>query len=169
MVKKIISIMLLLLVFVLIETALLSNIDILPAVPDLLLILVLYLSIHNGSLNGEVSGFFSVLFLDFLSVAPLGLNCLLRTIIGFVVGLFKDTLNVDCILIPFILGFIATIFKVLLLEIISFFFPHDIITYQLFSVSFVVELVLNTLLTPILFSFLSIFSSFLINNISEKS
>ena len=79
MIRRWITIICILLVAALLETALLSNIIFLPAVPDLLLLIVLYLSVYNGSLTGETAGFVSGLMLDFLTAAPLGLNCLLRT------------------------------------------------------------------------------------------
>ena len=55
----------------LIQTAVLSNWYALPVVPDILLLAVLYISFHNGSTAGEVSGFCSGLLLDFLSASPL--------------------------------------------------------------------------------------------------
>ncbi|MBO5137299.1 MAG: rod shape-determining protein MreD [Spirochaetaceae bacterium] len=161
-VKTFFSSLVLMTILILVETALLSNIAILPAIPDLILLALLYISINNGSLTGEVSGFFSGLILDFLSAAPLGLNSLLRTIIGFFCGIFHKILNVDSFFIPMLLGFIGTVIKVILLQFISFFFPNGIITYQIFSVSFFAELIMNTLLAPLMFFLLSFFSSFLV-------
>ena len=74
---------LILLCFSLLETAILSNISVLPAVPDLVLLCVLYFSLINGRMYGESTGFISGLFLDFLSGAPFGFNCVLRTLIGY--------------------------------------------------------------------------------------
>ena len=59
MVKSYFSSFLILVVFVLFETALLSNIFFLPAIPDFLLLCVLYFSIRNGKVAGEVTGFVS--------------------------------------------------------------------------------------------------------------
>ena len=56
-----------LLISSLVQSAILSNMTFLPAVPDLCLICVLYFSLHNGKLFGEVNGFLSGVFLDFLS------------------------------------------------------------------------------------------------------
>ncbi|AEE16781.1 rod shape-determining protein MreD [Treponema brennaborense] len=159
MIRAFVSSLFLLLLCALVETALLSNIMLLPAVPDLLLITVLFVSVYNGSLLGETAGFCSGLFLDFLSAAPLGLNCLLRTVIGFAAGLFHKSLNVSGFMIPAVLGFIATVFKALLLYVVSFFFPNGVIAYDLFSAAFVFELTVNTLLTPAVFAFLRLFAS----------
>ena len=83
MIRSVVSTFFLMFFVVLIETALLSNIFFLPAVPDLLLLVLLFLSVNNGSTFGEVSGFYSGFLLDFLSASPLGLNSLIRTVIGF--------------------------------------------------------------------------------------
>ncbi len=146
----------------LIEAAILSNIAIIPAIPDLSLICLLYISFHNGKLLGEGSGFISGLFLDFLSAAPFGLNCLYRTIIGFVAGIFNKTINTEGLLVPALLGALATIFKSILILFISFFFPLAVIAYNPISWMFVFELGINTILTPIIFKLLNLFKNSLV-------
>ena len=66
---------LLLIVSALIETAILSNIFFLPAIPDLLLICSLYFSVNNGCVYGETLAFSSGLFIDFLCVIQTVLGC----------------------------------------------------------------------------------------------
>ena len=95
MIRSFLSAVIVLLCFALFESAILSNILILPAVPDLLLIVVLYLSMRNGKGFGEASGAVSGVFLDFLSSSPFGLNCLIRVIIGYCTGFFSRTLNAN--------------------------------------------------------------------------
>ena len=164
MIRSVVSTFFLMFFVVLIETALLSNIFFLPAVPDLLLLVLLFLSVNNGSTFGEVSGFYSGFLLDFLSASPLGLNSLIRTVIGFLTGLFHKTLNVRGFFIPALMGFLGTLSKVILIQIISFFFPQGIITYNIFSTGFIFELILNALLCPCVFFLLSLFPSFFVNN-----
>jgi len=161
-IKSSMSQTLVILFLVLFETAILSNIQLLPTVPDLLLIAVLYFSVYNGSLAGEVTGFVSGVALDFLSAAPFGLNSLIRTILGYTAGKFHRVLNVGGFFVRALLGFSATLFKAILIWFVHFFYPQgSILVYNLFSVPFLAELAMNTLLTPILFAFLSIFSAFL--------
>ena len=148
--------------FLIIETALLSNISFLPVVPDLALLILLYVSFYNGSISGEVNGFFSGLILDFLSISPLGLNSLLRTIIGFIVGCFKDFINVDTVFFPAVLAAIATFMKALLLVIVSFFFGGKIAVYHFTESIFWIELCMNTVLAPMMFAFLRLFPSWLL-------
>lgn len=140
-----------------VESAILSNITILPAVPDFLLLCVLYISIHNGKLMGESTGFISGLFLDFMTGTPFGLNSLIRTIIGYAGGFFNKTLNTNGIFIPSVLGLSATVIKALLLLFVNVLYPNYVSAFNPFSWVFLFELIANTLLAPVVFRFLSLF------------
>lgn len=141
------------------ESAVLSNISILPAVPDIVLICVLYLSIQNGKLAGETTGFISGLFLDAISACPFGLNCLIRTILGYLGGLFNKTLNTTGFFIPMLLGFCATIAKTVVVWIVALLYPSTVLSYNPFTIAFVFELAVNTILSPFIFKFLSLFEN----------
>ncbi len=162
MIRSFLSAVIVLLCFSLFESAVLSNILVLPAVPDFVLLVLLYLSIRNGKGFGEASGFVSGIFLDFLSSAPFGLNCLIRVIIGYCSGLFTKTLNSTGIFIPVLMGFVMTIAKFLLSWFISLFYPSIVIPYNPSTVSFYFELAANALFAPIVFKFLDLFSYMLI-------
>lgn len=71
---------LILLIFAMVETAILSNLSFLPAVPDLVLLASLYIVMMNGKTAGVILGFVSGLILDFITGCPFGYNCLLRTL-----------------------------------------------------------------------------------------
>ena len=55
-------------------TAILSHIQLLPALPDLILILVVYIALYNGTAAGITAGFFSGLIFDFLSISATGIR-----------------------------------------------------------------------------------------------
>ncbi len=141
----------------LLESAILSNIVVLPGLPDLSLLCVVYFSINNGRILGEGTGFISGLFIDCLSSGPFGLNSFIRTIIGYLGGIFNKTMTTDGILIPCLLGFFATLVKFLLLFFVSFLYPSKVVSYNPFTIFFVFELGCNTVLCPIVFKFLSFF------------
>lgn len=162
MTKSYVSSFLFLVIFVLIETAILSQIAIIPAMPDLVLLCSLYFAVNNGSIHGEITGFTSGLLVDFLSGSPFGLNCLVRTVIGYGGGFLKRMLNLKSFLVTFLLGFIVTILKALLIGLTSFFFPNMINTYNIFSMVFLCELIANSVLCPFMFKFLDCFSGFLL-------
>lgn len=140
------------------ETSILSNILFLPAIPDFLMICVLYLSANNGRLYGASIGFASGLMLDFLTAAPFGFHAFLRTCIGYLAGLFSKSINLSGFFVPFAFGFIATIAKKFLIILISALFPAVNSGVTIFSTNFAFELLANTIFTPIIFKFLDIFS-----------
>jgi rod shape-determining protein MreD len=159
MTKSYVTSIIILFCTVLIETAILSNISILPSIPDLMLISVLYFSTINGCIAGEITGFASGLFLDFLSGSPFGFNCLYRTLIGYLSGLLGKSFNFEGFLMPAILGGIATLLKAFLVFLIALFYPSVHASYRIFSVSFIFELLCNVFLTPLMFKFFSLFKS----------
>lgn len=139
------------------ESAILSNIAILPAVPDLMLISSLYFSLVNGRGYGEAAGFLSGLALDFLSGAPFGFNCIFRTIIGYAAGFFSASLNYGGVFIPCMIGLCGTLAKAVLVWLIALFFPAVPLAYHVFSVPFAFELAANIVLTPFVFRLLGSF------------
>ena len=161
MIRSFFSTILMMFCFLLFETAVVSNLTFLPAIPDFLLMITLFIAQNNGALLAESTGFVSGFLLDFLSASPFGFNALLRTVMGFVMGLFHGILNSSSILLQILYGIVATIIKALVVYFISFFFVN-VVPYSLFSQLFLTELLLNAIFTPIMFKFLSLFSEFLI-------
>jgi rod shape-determining protein MreD len=120
-------------------------------VPDIALCIVVYSAYVHGTMTGQVSGFFSGLLLDFLSAAPLGLNCLVRTLIGALAGLFKGAFFLDIFIMPVILCSLATVVKAIILLIVSLFMGSAVHTYSIVSSVFWIEMGLNALSAPLLF------------------
>ncbi len=160
--KSSISSIIVILLAALIKDAILSNIVYLPAVPDLCLICVLFISMQNGKLFGETSGFFSGLCLDFLGAGPFGLNCVFRTILGYLGGIFNKVIRTDGIFIPALLVLLASIAKALLLLLISILFPMIKIQFSPFSPLFLWELLENTILGPLIFKLLGFFKKYIV-------
>ncbi len=141
-----------------IESSILSNISFLLVVPDLVLICCIYFSLLNGKLYGEVSGFISGLFLDFITGVPFGFNCVFRTLIGYITGLFSNTIIISGLVIPIASVGIATLTKKLLIFLISLFFPKlSLNVYSIISYEFLFEFCANIILAPVVFKFLSFF------------
>ena len=102
MVKSILFSTFILFCATIIEASILSNISFLLVVPDLVLICTIYFSLLNGKTIGETTGFISGLFLDFITGMPLGFNCLYRTVICYVTGIFSSTVIITGIFIPIV-------------------------------------------------------------------
>ncbi|MDR2177628.1 MAG: rod shape-determining protein MreD [Treponema sp.] len=126
-------------------------------VPDLALGIVVYSAYVNGAMTGQLSGFFSGLLLDFVSNAPLGLNTLVRTVAGALMGLLKGTFFLDRALLPMILCAAATLFKALMFFLLSLLLAGAVPSYSLTAPALWIELLLNTLSAPFLFGLLKLF------------
>lgn len=145
---------------VMLQTAVFSHLSILSVTPDLILILVLYVSVVNGSVSGMITGFVCGLFLDFLSMAPLGLHSFIFTFCAFISGKLYGRYNLSSFVLPCSIVFFATVFKICLVFILHTLFGKNIKIYSLFSYIFLTELGLNMFCAPVIFFLLRLFSSF---------
>ena len=136
------------------QSTLLPRIALYRAVPDLALGIVVYSAYVNGTMTGQVSGFFSGLFLDFLSAAPLGMNCLVRTLIGALAGIKKGTFFLDIFFLPMILCALATLAKAAVLLVLYLVLSGAVPAYPLTKPVLWAELALNTVSAPLLFGLL---------------
>ncbi|MCQ2578509.1 MAG: rod shape-determining protein MreD [Treponema sp.] len=157
MIKQYFRALLILFATVVVESAILSNIYILPCVPDILLIFTVYLSILNGKTFGELSGFSSGLIMDFFTGVPYGFNTLLRTLIGYIFGNFHKKVIIGRMFIPMVSVGAATLVKALLTWLITILFPLTVNQLNIFSQKFLFELCANIILAPIFFRFIGYF------------
>lgn len=168
MARSIITSAFILLCAAIIESSILSNINFLFVVPDLVLICSIYFSLLNGKSLGVTNGFISGVILDFLTGIPFGFNCLLRTIIGYVYGFFSKTLLINGIVVPIFTVGAGTILKKILMYLISIFYPNvNIYITGIISYEFLFEFIVNILLAPIIFKFLGIFRKYLVIKSTE--
>ncbi|MDR2793048.1 MAG: rod shape-determining protein MreD [Treponema sp.] len=146
-------------VAILLQSTLLSHLAIYHAVPDLALGILVFSSYFNGVMTGQLTGFFSGLIIDFLSAAPLGLNTLVRTIVGALSGLIKGIFVFDEIFLPMLLCGMATVLKAVILLLLHILFGESIRAYPIREPLFWVELALNTFIAPFLFALLRRFNA----------
>ena len=132
------------------------------AVPDIALIILVFSAYVNGTMTGQLTGFFSGFLLDFLSAAPLGLNALVRTLVGALTGFIKGTFFLDIFFLPMALCAGATAFKALVYFLLHLLLAGAVPSYNVFGLTLWIEMGLNTLLAPFLFGFLKLFGSLLV-------
>ncbi|MCL1814937.1 MAG: rod shape-determining protein MreD [Treponema sp.] len=148
----------------LLQSVLLYRLKIYGAVPDLSLGVMVFSAYLNGTMSGQITGFFSGLFYDFLSASPMGLFTFVRTIIGALGGLLRGMFFLDKVVLPMLLCASATVAKALLLFGLHFLFTEIVPPYpSLSSPVFWMELLLNTITAPFLFGFLKLFGPLLIS------
>jgi rod shape-determining protein MreD len=162
MVKNIIWTTVFILLAAILQSTLLSRLAVYHAVPDLALGILVFNAYVNGTMTGQLTGFFSGLLLDFLSAAPLGLNAFVRTLMGAAMGLMKGTFFLDVFFLPMGLCAGATLFKAALLFLLHLLFADAVPAYALLTPALWVELLFNTFSAPFLFGFLKLFRSLLV-------
>ena len=139
------------------ETAILSHIPFIRALPDFILLLVVYSALHNGTVIGVTAGFVSGLIFDFLSLAPMGLHSFVFTVLGFLYGMLYRKYNIQRFFFPFILGLSATFFKMGVLFLLKVLFGQSIQVYNVLALPFWIEVVENAFCAPLLFMVLGVF------------
>jgi len=134
------------------QSTLIGMIPFMKVIPDIALCIVVFSAYVNGTMTGQVSGFLSGLLIDFLSAAPLGMNCLVRTLIGALTGIFKGAFFLDIFLMPVLLCAIATLVKALIIFILHLIMgPEAVPAYSLTTSKLWIELGFNCALAPLLF------------------
>ena len=104
-----------------IQLTLINSITISGIKPDLIMVVVVVFSLMKGTKEGTISGFFSGLLQDIFSTGLLGINALVKTVIGFTCGGLKEKIFHEHILflipiITFIASFLQSILIVFLLR-----------------------------------------------------
>jgi rod shape-determining protein MreD len=156
------------LVAALLQSTLLSRLALYHAVPDLALGILVYCAFANGTMTGQLSGFFSGLLLDFFSGAPLGLNTFIRTLLGALTGLLKGAFFLDLIFLPIALCAAATLLKAAFLFLLHLLLAGAVPAYPLSAPVLWVELMLNSLSAPLLFGLLRLFHPLLLGKDSRR-
>ncbi len=145
---------------VLLQSTILNRIAIRGVRPDLALIVLIFVSMRRGSMVGQVSGFVAGLVEDVMNVSPLGFHSLIRTLIGYLYGVFAGNVFIDPFLMPMILTVVATILKGVLAGIVSALFGIASSGFVTFTGRLWIEVAYNGVLAPFLFALLGVFRIF---------
>jgi rod shape-determining protein MreD len=144
------------LVTLVLQTTLFSHLQVKEAKPDLILIIILYLSLLKGPQVGSITGFSFGLLQDVLSGMFLGSNALTKTLLGFILGSIGKRLYANSLLLQIIFVFILTFLNEALLAILDWMLksssPMDVLHHWLLITP--IEAFYNAFLCPIIFVFL---------------
>lgn len=139
----------------LLMSTLLSWVTVAGVKPDLALVAVALIAIRRGSMPGQVAGFASGLLADTISVGPLGLTAMVRTVAGYLIGRMAGLVSVDWVLIPALVAIAATVLKALTVTVLALTIPW-IPGYAIAAPSFLIEAALNGVAAPALYVLLSL-------------
>jgi rod shape-determining protein MreD len=110
----------LLFVAAIVQVSSFSQLDILGAAPDLLLVTLVAVALLRGSVAGAVGGFFAGLIVDTASLGTLGLASLVLTLAGFWVGRYGETTGRDRAHAPYLSIAVFTVLYQLGLLVVHF-------------------------------------------------
>jgi len=119
--------------------------------PDFVLIAVIYFGLSKGSFEGEIFGFFGGFLEDVFSGGPLGLNGLIKAIIGYTCGIIKKKFYPKNIVTQTIILITATLLDGLLTSLICLITSPK---YQINIWVFPLETLYNTLYGILIFQLL---------------
>ena len=154
--RNLIIIIIILAAALLLQATLLERVAIKGVKPDIVLIILVFVSLRKGPMAGQLSGFISGIIEDLLSLAPLGFHAFSRTLIGFLYGLFEGNIYLDPVFMPLIVVAMATIIKAILSSLVVLVFSISTIGYGSWGVRLFIEVGYNALLSPFLFALLGL-------------
>src|ERR1700748_611880 len=76
---------------VIVQSSILSLVDVLGGTPDLVLVALVAIALLRGSIFGAIAGFWAGLLLDMATLDTLGVTALLLTVAGFWIGRYGET------------------------------------------------------------------------------
>jgi rod shape-determining protein MreD len=139
----------------LLQTTLLPHVSVGRATPDLLLIMCVYLGLHQHSVAGAVGAFFLGYLQDAFSGSLVGLNAFSMSLIFTVVYLTSRRLWVDNAISKIVVVFLASLLKtVAVLSLIALFMSADGVWPTMLGY-LLIEGALAAILSPAVFALLA--------------
>ena len=102
------------------QVSIFSEVHLFGAVPDVLLVTLVALSLLRGSVVGAVGGFFAGLLVDTATLGMLGLSSLVLTLAGYWIGRYGETTGRDRAHAPFLSVAVVTVLYELGLLVVHF-------------------------------------------------
>lgn len=143
----------------LLQSTWLHAIAVYAVIPDLALLVIVYVAFQNVRTEGIAAGFLSGILQDFISSAPLGFNAFVRTVVSFGFNLISGSFYIDRVLMPMLFGGAATLIKALATAVLAFAFPAFVHGYDFLDKILWIETAYNAVLAPVLFFILGLLKS----------
>jgi rod shape-determining protein MreD len=102
------------------QVSIFAQLHVFGAVPDILLVTLVAISLLRGSVAGAVGGFFAGLIVDTASLGTLGLTSLVLTLAGFWIGRYGETTGRDRGHAPYLSIAVVTVLYELGLLVVHF-------------------------------------------------
>ena len=132
--------------------------------PDFALVIILFYANSKGPMEGQLSGFAAGLVEDFMSLSPLGFNCIIKTVLGYISGFTRNKIYFDPILFPVVFTAAATLLKGFLAVLVSSLFLESGEAPLVFTSRFGIEILLNSVTAPFVFAMMKLFRLYRIDD-----
>lgn len=129
----------------------LSAVALRSVTPDLALLIVVYVSFHGRSMQGQALGFIAGFLQDGISAGPLGLNSFVKTAVAWTFSSLSGKFYIDRLLMPMLFGFAATVYKAAIYGGLSLLLPGKVLGYDFTSAPLWIEAGYNAAVAPVLF------------------
>ncbi len=123
--------------------------------PNTGLILVIIIALRQGKYYGGFFGLGLGLVQDILFGHAIGVNALVFFIMGYVIGMIQDVLDIENIVIPIFSSIVGTIFYNFSFYIIMFFLSKDIPTEIMMKNVFSIEILYNAITAALIYKLFS--------------
>lgn len=150
--RKVLVYLLTLFVSVLLQSTLLEYVAVYGVIPDVILIIILFISLKEGSKWGEIFGFFTGMLIDFLSLSPLGFFALIYCTIGFIMGLTNRNVSTDSLLTQIVFLIMALLIKFALSIFLIMLFSIETTSLSFISRNLPLEIAYSTIIVPFFFA-----------------
>jgi rod shape-determining protein MreD len=139
-----------------------GGIAVFGVVPDLSIIVLIWISYKNGQVEGPISGFLAGLAEDFVSTSPLGFHAFIKTAVAALTAILHGSFFIDKLVLPILLGISGTIVKAIAVGVLYVLFGSPIHAYSFVDKTLWVEAAYNGLLSPLVFLLLGPLGRFLV-------
>lgn len=129
----------------------LSAIAVRSVTPDLALLIVVYVSFHGRSLQGQALGFVTGFLQDGISAGPMGLNSFVKAAVAWTFSSLSGKFYIDRLLMPMLFGFAATVYKALIYGGLSLILPGKVLGYDFAAAPLWIEAGYTAAAAPVLF------------------
>jgi rod shape-determining protein MreD len=137
---------------VVLQLAVVSQIEVLDANPDLTPLVVVSVGLLGGPIAGSIVGFSIGLVIDMALVQTLGVTSLLMTTIGYLAGRYRDLRDTSHGLVPLVAGALATLAYAASFSVVQFLLGVDAPVSALVVRDILLQALLNAFLAIPLFA-----------------
>lgn len=135
----------------LLQTTLFSEFTIAGIMPNIFVILMLYIGLYMGRANGIIYGIIFGIFIDLWIGKTLGLTSIALALVGLISGILDKTFSKDSRLIVLLMGIVCTI----IYEVVLYFMQYLVLGINVEILAFIktllIEVIYNVIIIIILY------------------